>query len=38
MPITIPYIHSINIYKDNNIILELTLLPCARTENFLDES
>ena len=38
IPITIPYIHSINIYKHNNIILELTLLPRAQTENFLDES
>ena len=32
IPITIPYIHSINIYKHNNIILESTLLPCAQTE------
>ena len=38
IPITIPYIHSINIYKHNNMILELTLLPCAQTENFLGES
>ena len=38
IPITIPYAHSINIYKQNNIILKLTLLPCAKTENFLDES
>ena len=35
IPITIPYIHSVNIYKHNNITLELTLLPCAQTENFL---
>ena len=27
-----------SIYKHNNIILELTLLPCAQTESFLDES
>ena len=38
IPITIPYRHSINVYKHNNIILESTLLPCAQTENFLDES
>ena len=38
IPITIPYRHSINIYKHNNIILESKLLPCAQTENYLDES
>ena len=32
------YKHSINIYKHNNILLELTIIPCAKTENFLDES
>ena len=36
MSITIPYRHSINIYKHNNIILESTLFPCAQTENFLN--
>ena len=36
IPIKIPYTHSINIYKHNNIILELTLLPCAQTKNFLE--
>ena len=38
IPIIIPFKHSINIYKRNNIILKLTLPPCARTKNFLDES
>ena len=34
--ITVPYKHSIN--TNAIIIPELTLLPCAETENFLDES
>ena len=38
--ITIPHKHfiNINIYKHNNIILELTVLPYTQTENNLDES